>query len=66
MRIVIFGANGQTGRLLTEQALAGGHAFGAAPTSYRSHRHQRDTRQRGHFFMKFALLSVRALRFRPS
>jgi uncharacterized protein YbjT (DUF2867 family) len=31
MRIVIFGANGQTGRLLTEQALAGGHAFGAAP-----------------------------------
>ena len=25
MRIVIFGANGLTGRLLTEQALAAGH-----------------------------------------
>jgi putative NADH-flavin reductase len=29
MRIVIFGANGQTGRLLAEQALAAGHAVAA-------------------------------------
>ena len=29
MRIVIFGANGQTGRLLTEQALAAGHDVAA-------------------------------------
>ena len=30
MDIVIFGANGQTGRLLTEQALAAGHRVVAA------------------------------------
>src|SRR5438309_11431582 len=29
MRITIFGANGQTGRLLTEQALAAGHDVAA-------------------------------------
>ena len=29
MRIVVFGANGQTGRLLTEQALAAGHDVAA-------------------------------------
>ena len=29
MKIVIFGANGRTGRLLTEQALSAGHTVGA-------------------------------------
>ena len=33
MRIVVFGANGATGRLLTRQALAAGHQVAAVTRS---------------------------------
>ena len=54
MDIVIFGANGQTGRLLTEQALAAGHRVVAA------------TRRPGDFPLSDAKLTVAAVDVRDA